>query len=116
MLHPLGLTHVQYILLAAISRPDWEGRSITQAMLARCARIDEMMTSQVLRTLEAKALIVRQPHPSDLRAKDISHTPEGADLARRATAVVEEADRRFFAPLGEAAAFAEGLGLIEPDE
>jgi DNA-binding MarR family transcriptional regulator len=45
-------------------------------------------------------LILREPHPSDSRARSLAVTEEGARLANAATAAIEAADRRFFGPLG----------------
>jgi DNA-binding MarR family transcriptional regulator len=97
-LKPFGLTHVQFVLLACLTWVDAAG-PLTQNELASHARTDPMMTSQVLRTLEARGLVERRPHPTDSRARAVSVTAEGADLASRANVAVEETDRRFFSPL-----------------
>jgi DNA-binding MarR family transcriptional regulator len=99
-LKPYGLTHVQFVLLAALTWLGVEG-PVTQKQLADYAATDPMMTSQVLRALEAADLVERQPHPTDKRARALRVTPAGRELANRAVRVVEDCDRRFFAPLGE---------------
>jgi DNA-binding MarR family transcriptional regulator len=101
-LRPLELTHVQFVLLASA----WwltqvAGETPTQRRLAEHAATDPMMTSQVLRTLEAKALIKRSTSPEDSRARRLTVTSRGAALARRAIAVVEAADGQFFAAAGK---------------
>jgi DNA-binding MarR family transcriptional regulator len=98
-LDPLGLTHVQFVLLASLSRIYRADGDVTQAALAREAGTDEMMTSQVARLLEARGLIERRAHPTDARAKSISMTESGAKILARAIDLVMEADRRFFATL-----------------
>ena len=98
-LRPLGLTHVQFVLLASLVWLDQEA-PIRQRDLARHARTDPMMTSQVLRALERNGLVERRPHPVDHRARALVVTAAGAELANRAVAVVEDVDRRFFGPLG----------------
>ena len=100
-LKPHDLTHVQYVLLASLvwmqaHNPDL---MITQAELAEFAVTDPMMTSQVLRALEAKELIRRDQHPSDGRARALRVTAAGIIAAQRATNDVETADRIFFSPL-----------------
>jgi DNA-binding MarR family transcriptional regulator len=55
------------------------------------------MTSQVLRSLERKGLIEREVDAADTRARRLRVTRRGAALARRAIAVVEDVDARFFA-------------------
>ena len=102
-LAPLGLTHVQFVLLASIAWLEKTEMLVSQVTLARHARTDIMMTSQVVRTLEEKGLLTRTIHPTDTRAKVVSLTVEGREVAQRAVAVVEEADEQFFRELGEQA-------------
>lgn len=110
-LSPHGLTHVQYVLLACLvwlHTADKE-RNITQIELAEFAATDVMMTSQVLRTLEAKGLIERQQHPTDRRARVLHATAEGIAAAQRATRDVESADGAFFSTLHDLRTFAAEL-------
>ncbi|HEY5221444.1 MAG TPA: MarR family transcriptional regulator [Microbacteriaceae bacterium] len=110
-LAPHGITHVQYVLLACLvwlhaAEP---GRQLTQAELADFAGTDVMMTSQVLRTLEAKGLIQRAQHPTDGRARVLLPTKIGITAARRATHDVEDADAIFFASVENMGTFADQL-------
>lgn len=100
VLKDVDLTHVQFVLLASLAWLCRDGGLVTQSAVAQHARIDAMMTSQVLRTLEQKGFIARVAHPQDTRANALSVTPQGTQLAQRAIGLVEEADRRFFGPLG----------------
>lgn len=102
-LAPLGITHVQFVLLASVAWLEQMEQLVSQATLSRHAHTDIMMTSQVVRTLEEKGLLTRTIHPTDTRAKVVSLTAEGREVARRAVAVVEEADDQFFQELGEQA-------------
>jgi DNA-binding MarR family transcriptional regulator len=99
-LQPLGLTHTQFVMLAVTT---WFGSQepLTQARLSQLTGSDPMTTSQVVRTLLANGLFVRDIHPTDTRAKIISVSEAGRDIAHKAIVVVEEVDRRFFTPLGE---------------
>ncbi len=99
-LAPLGVTHVQFVLLASAAWLEQSGMVVTQALLARHAHTDMMMTSQVVRALEEKGLFTRAAHPTDTRAKMVSLTAEGREVAQRALAVVEETDEQFFQALG----------------
>lgn len=99
VLAPLGLTHVQFVLLAEVVWQGAGGDGVTQRAISEHAATDPMMTSQVLRTLEGKGLIVRAPHPTDARARAVTATAAGKRLARRAIAVVETADAVFFGVL-----------------
>jgi MarR family transcriptional regulator, organic hydroperoxide resistance regulator len=97
-LQPFGLTHSQFVVLATAT---WFGASeaLSQTRIAQLTGIDPMTTSQVLRALEASALIERRDHPTDPRAKLIAVTRAGRDLARKAVVVVENADAAFFKPV-----------------
>jgi DNA-binding MarR family transcriptional regulator len=96
VLGPLGLTHVQFVLLTCTWWLNTHGEEPNQLTLARQAGTDVKMTSQVLRSLEAKGLIVREVDPSDTRAKRLRVTKSGARLAPRAVTAVEAVDERFF--------------------
>lgn len=97
-LAPHGLTHVQFVLLATIASR--HPAAMTQRELADAAVTDVMMTSQVVRTLAARSLIERHPHPTDRRAISLSATPEGLRAAGGAIRSVEAADAEYFAALG----------------
>jgi DNA-binding MarR family transcriptional regulator len=100
-LAPHDLTHVQFVLLASLT---WMDRSepVTQRDLAAFAGTDVMMTSQVIRTLEAKGYVTRSPHPTDGRAVILAPTPAGIALANRANQDVEATDRAYFDTLAPA--------------
>ena len=100
-LRPLGLTHVQFVLLASA----WwltqvAGEKPSQRRLAEHAATDPMMTSQVLRVLEARGLLTRATDPDDSRARRLAVTQSGEGLALEAIRAVEAADAEFFATAG----------------
>ena len=95
-LRPLDLTHVQFVLLATTWWLNLHGDSPNQLALARHAGTDVKMTSEVLRKLEAKGLIQREVDTSDTRARKLSVTERGAELAETAITAVEAADAAFF--------------------
>ncbi|HYY81659.1 MAG TPA: MarR family transcriptional regulator [Actinomycetes bacterium] len=96
VLEPLGLTHVQFVLLACAWWLGSQGQVPNQLQLARQAGTDVKMTSQVVRRLEAKGLLEREVDPADTRARRLRLTAEGTRLAQRAITVVEQADGQFF--------------------
>jgi DNA-binding MarR family transcriptional regulator len=96
-LQPLDLTHVQFVLLACTWWLNQDGERPNQIALAAQAGTDIKMTSQVLRSLERKALIQREIDSADMRARRLRVTRRGARLAPRAIAVVEKVDSEFFA-------------------
>ena len=110
-LAPLGVTHVQFVLLASAWWLNQAGAAPRQHELAAHAGTDVKMTSQVLQKLEAKELLVRATDPSDTRAKLLRVTPRGAELAQRAIEVVEAADAAFFAATPDPPAL---LRLLRP--
>ncbi len=110
-LAPLGLTHVQFVLLASAWWLNARGDEPNQLSLARQAGTDVKMTSEVLRKLEAKDLIVRTVDAADTRARRITVTGRGSELARAAVTVVEDADASFFGALPDTGAL---LALLRP--
>jgi DNA-binding MarR family transcriptional regulator len=100
-LEEIGLTHAQFALLAGLGwLKQGDGVPITQSMLARHSRVDEMMTSQVIRGLEKRGAVIRQAHPTDSRARTLALTVEGADLLEKAIPLVKQADGAFFLTAG----------------
>jgi DNA-binding MarR family transcriptional regulator len=103
VLKPFGLTHVQFVLLASLawlSSDDPAAPPVSQRVLADHAATDPMMTSQVVRALEDKGWLVREPHPDDGRAFALRISDHGVALVQRAVALVEQCDEEFFAALG----------------
>lgn len=99
-LSPHGLTHTQFVLLATLTATDPD-HLVTQRVLAKTASTDEMMTSNIIRALEKKSLLIRTPHPTDGRAVLLSPTTAGIELVRAANRDVEAADESYFATLSE---------------
>lgn len=95
-LRPLGLSHVQFVLLACAWWLARDGNNPTQREIADQAGTDPMMTSQVLRSLEGRGLIERAADETDGRVRRVQPSPRGRKLARRAIEVVERADEQFF--------------------
>jgi len=98
-LKPLGLTHVQFVLLATAWWLNTHDQQPSQVSLATEAGTDVKMASQVIRTLEHKGLITRETRAADTRARRLVVTDAGATLAPRAIEAVEAVDRALLAPL-----------------
>jgi DNA-binding MarR family transcriptional regulator len=101
-LRPMGLTHVQFVLLASTWWLVTHGGQPSQRELADHAGTDVMMTSQVVRALQAKGLITRQPDEHDPRALRLGLTRRGERLAQQALAAVESADDAYFRVVDDA--------------
>lgn len=97
-LAPHELTHVQFVLLTSAWWLEQSLEAPTQRQLADHAATDAMMTSQVLRALEAKALITRTRDPKDTRAKRVQLTQAGQARVAAALPAVEAVDEHFFQP------------------
>lgn len=110
-LAPLDLTHVQFVLLATTWWLNSLGEDPNQLSLARKAGTDVKMTSEVLRKLEAKGLILRTVDAADTRARRLRVTERGAPLAEQAVAIVEAADAAFFRDTPDPVAL---LALLRP--
>jgi DNA-binding MarR family transcriptional regulator len=110
-LKPLGLTHVQFVLLASTWWLNQHDEQPSQAAVSAFAGIDVKMASQVIRTLEGKGLITRQIDSADSRARRLVVTEEGAALAPKAVEAVEAVDAALLEPLSgaEAQAFTKSL-------
>jgi DNA-binding MarR family transcriptional regulator len=101
-LAPLGLTHVQFVLLASAWWLTEQGTVPHQQDLATQAGTDARMTSEVVRKLADKGLLAREVDPSDTRARRLRPTPAGVALAGRAIQAVEDVDAAFFAAESDA--------------
>jgi DNA-binding MarR family transcriptional regulator len=91
-LKPLGLTHVQFVLLASTWWLNTHAQQPNQTVLSAHAGIDVKMTSQVIRALEQKGLLTREVDAEDTRARRLVVTEAGTALAPRAIDAVEAVD------------------------
>lgn len=97
-----GLSHMQYALLASICWLVYHSdKQVTQSFLSQHTKINPMTISQIFKVLEAKGLIVRTKHPTDVRAKIVSLTDEGNELIIRAFKTIWDVDAKFFKILGK---------------
>jgi DNA-binding MarR family transcriptional regulator len=102
---------VQFVLLAATWWLNSRGETPNQLSVARQAGTDVKMTSEVLRKLEGKGLIVRTVDAADTRARKLRVTERGGELAVRALAAVEGVDAAFFNATPDPAAL---LAMLRP--
>lgn len=113
-LTPHELTHVQFVLLASTWWLCDHGGPPSQQRLADHAGTDPMMTSQVVRKLADRGLLVRRPDPADSRARLLEVTVEGRRLLAGALSDVEAADAAYFGTLGDRGeAFLAGLRALD---
>lgn len=99
-LKDFDITHGQFVLLAGLAWLEETQTAVSQVDLANHTGIDVMMTSDLVRKLEAKDLLRRETHPDDSRAKAIKLTDQGRDFVKKLVKVVEAVDHKFFSVLG----------------
>src|SRR5438309_11794375 len=68
-----GVTADQFVLLAALA----DGDAVTQQELVRRVSSDPNTVRAMLLLLEGRALVARQRHPADGRARRVSLTAKG---------------------------------------
>lgn len=98
VLKPLGLTHPQFVILATTGWLTRKGLLVSQIDIGRKAGLDPNTTSQIIRGLENKLLIIRT-QTFDERSKNPVLTAVGSSLLKQALPLVEAADHKFFAVL-----------------
>jgi DNA-binding MarR family transcriptional regulator len=99
-LEPIGVTYVQSVVLLVVKFLGERHPYVTQAMVARTADIDEMMTSQVVRALESQYLLERTEHPQDARARCLRLTAEGENQAGRCQDLSQAVAEELLQPIG----------------
>lgn len=101
VLHPLGLTHVQFAVLSSVARLQGGTSLVTQSEICRVGSLDPNMASDVVRSLESRGLVERREHPNDRRAHRIVLTEKGEQLYHEGRAALMPVKEAFFAPLGD---------------
>lgn len=101
VLKVFGLTHPQFVVLAATGWLTKDGDLATQAKVGKMAGFDPNTCSQVIKGLEVKKLIERSAS-SDGRAKNVNLTSKGSQILQKALPAVEKEDAQFFNVLDKA--------------
>jgi DNA-binding MarR family transcriptional regulator len=91
----VGLTPAQFGILTVLQAHPGLG----QSSLARALGFDKVTVLRVLRGLEARGLVTRDPSEDNRRNMSVSLTPEGDALLGQAQKPAEKAYRRLMAPL-----------------
>jgi DNA-binding MarR family transcriptional regulator len=111
-LEEVGLTYVQFSLLASASYLNHRGPSPSQAELAEHTGMDVMMTSQVVRTLERERLVKRIADKNDARVKRIIPTNKGESIVSTAIGLVNDINDEVFGLIEDIDRFKEALRLV----
>ena len=99
-LGPYGINGRHLAVLSVLA----DGELLSQQEAARRLAIDRTTMVALIDELEHKRIVARHPHPADRRKNVVDLTAEGRALFDRAARAVEDAERRFLAPLDDAAA------------
>ena len=97
VLKQYSLTVPQFLVLMALyrqARHDWPG--LSQAEVSARLAMDANTTSQIARGLEQRGILAREPHPTDARARALTLTASGLELAGRASATARAYNDRYF--------------------
>ncbi len=82
-LDEMGITYTQYITMMVL----WERGSVTVSRLGECLYLDSGTLTPVLKTLEAKGLVVRKRSAEDERSVIVEATEAGMALREQAVTV-----------------------------
>jgi DNA-binding MarR family transcriptional regulator len=94
-------TFAQFAILSSVIHLSNDKDEINQKQIAQHAKLDVMMTSDVLKKLESKKLVIRYPNPKDKRHNSIKITPKGFNLIIKTFPQVNKADIKFFKALDD---------------
>ena len=105
-----GVTADQFVLLSALADAD----GVTQQDLVRRTSSDPNTVRAMLVLLEGRGLVVRQPHPTDGRARSVALTKKGRRVFEEAWVAGEAFRVRLLAAFrpDEARALVDYLGRI----
>ena len=99
-LAPYGINGRHLAVLSVLAG----GELLSQQEAARRLAIDRTTMVALIDELERKQIVARHPHPGDRRKNVVDLTAEGRVLYDKAGRASEDAERRFLAPLDDAAA------------
>ncbi|MEO3798592.1 MarR family transcriptional regulator [Nonomuraea sp. B1E8] len=91
----LDLRVRHYSVLALVCDRD----GLSQRDIAEFLGMDPSPVVSLIDALEARGLVLRRPHPSDRRAREVRATPDGRAMRDRARADVAAARQEFLAKL-----------------
>ncbi len=95
-LKKFNTTFTQFTILMSLVYLSKNNSDINQKKIARHAKLDIMMTSDVLKTLASKKLVTRCQNPNDRRHNSMKITQEGENLITMIFEHVYWADMNFF--------------------
>ncbi len=100
LLSAYDLTYTQFIVLYISDFLTESHINVYQHQVAKFSRIDRMMTSRILASLEKKNYIERIKLSGDARAKLVNLTDKGKEVLEQSLRAVSKAEQTFFKPGG----------------
>lgn len=94
----LDLTYTQFIVLSICGWLAKTDNKVYQHQVAKHSKIDRMMTSRILASLEKKEFINRIKIEGDARAKLVLLTPNGKKVLDLSLIAVSTMEAKFFRP------------------
>jgi MarR family transcriptional regulator, organic hydroperoxide resistance regulator len=96
-------TYTQFIILTSILYLSKQNKQVNQRQIAEHVKLDIMTTSDAVRTLEVKKLLIRSPNPDDKRHNSLKVTKKGIELVFNIFYHVRICDTKFFKALDKEA-------------
>tara|TARA_R110000868_G_scaffold304437_21_gene565418 strand:+ start:50889 stop:51371 length:483 start_codon:yes stop_codon:yes gene_type:complete len=101
-LHDIGLTHTQFITLAATELLNHKNERVIQRDLAEKIKVDRMLISKLVSKLVDAKLLQKMSCKDDSRVNLLSLTDSGRELLMDAVSIMKQNEQDFF-------------GLVEED-
>ena len=111
LLKQFNITHVQFVIMANIKWTTLSKQLVTQVLIAKLSKIDPVVISNVLKTLEKKHLVNRKTS-KDTRFKEVKLTKEGLNVLALAISEVEKFDSDFFGSCPDLMSFNTGMNSL----
>ena len=113
VLPELDLTYTQFVVLWICGWLGKSGNKVYQHQVAKHSKIDRMMTSRILASLEKKEYISREKIDGDARAKLVTLTEKGRQILDQSLKLASKAEKKFFKM--SASNFIESMSDISTD-
>lgn len=101
-LDPHDISHAQFVILAITLWFENKNQKISQSLIIRQSKLDKMTVSKSLKKLVAQGYIKREENQQDTRAKSVSLTKKGKEIASKLVPIIERIDKVFFGNIKKA--------------
>lgn len=96
VLDKYAISHAQFVILALMLWFEERQITPTQVMIVQMSKLDKMTVSQSLKKLVERDFIKRFENAKDTRAKSVSLTAPGKEMAITLVPMIEKVDSAFF--------------------